>query len=167
MHIDFDNYEYNDIVRDILNNREFSKLENYKHHGINRLEHSKRVSFYSYKLCKKFKLDYVSAARGGLLHDFFKNDYKNSKRKKLLLEHPKYALYNAKKHFKLNKIEKDIIKSHMFPVNIKVIPKYKESLIVTLIDKIACIYERYTVCSGNIIFKYGNTILYAVLLLSE
>ena len=156
MFIDDDNYEYNNIVKDILENREYKKLENYKHHGINRLEHSKRVSFYSYKICKCFGLDYISASRGGLLHDFFKNNYKKYSRKKLLIEHPTYALYNARKYFKLNEIEKDIIKSHMFPINIKTIPRYKESLIVTIIDKVACIYERYAVCSSNIIFKYSR-----------
>ena len=65
MHIDFDNYEYNAIVKDILDNREFKKLEGYKHHRINRFEHWKRVSFYAYKFCKKLLLDYVSASRGG------------------------------------------------------------------------------------------------------
>lgn len=167
MYIDFDNYEYNDIVKDILENREFKKIENYRHHGINRLEHSKRVSFYSYKICKKFNLDYISAARGGLLHDFFLNSYKNKNRNKLLTNHPKYALYNAKKHFKLNSKEIDIIKSHMFPVNIKIIPKSLESYVVTFVDKLACIYERYAVCSGNIVFRFGNTFIYMFLLLND
>ena len=75
MHIHYDNYEYKNIVNDILCNREFKKLEDCKHHGIKRIEHSRRVSFISYKLCKKLGLDYVSAARGGLLHDFFMNKY--------------------------------------------------------------------------------------------
>ena len=76
MKIDFDNYEYKEIVKDILNNREFKKIELCPHHKINRLVHSKRVSYYSYKICKKLGFDYVSAARGGLLHDFFLNKYK-------------------------------------------------------------------------------------------
>ena len=50
MKIDFDNYEYKEIVKDILNNREFKKIELCPHHKINRLVHSKRVSYYSYKI---------------------------------------------------------------------------------------------------------------------
>ena len=164
MRIDIDFFEYNEIVKEILNNREFKKLEMYKHHGINRLEHSKRVSFYSYKICKKFNLDYVSAARGGLLHDFFMNTYKKYEKKTLLVSHPKLSLYNAKKHFKLNKKEVDIIRSHMFPINFKIIPKYKESLIVTLVDKVACVFERFYVCKGHIGFKLGKAFIYLFLL---
>lgn len=166
MYIDYDNNEYNDIVEDILNNREFKKIEGYKHHGTNRLEHSKRVSFYSYKICKFFKLDYVSAARGGLLHDFFINSYKKTVKRKLLVNHPMIALYNAKKHFKLNSMEKDIIKSHMFPVNLKIIPKYKESYIVTFVDKLACVYERYSVCIGNLGYNISKSFIYMIVLLN-
>ena len=105
MYIDFDNYEYNSIVNDILSNREFKKLEGCSHHSTTRFEHSKRVSFYAYKICKRFNLDYVSAARGGLLHDFFLNSYERGNCNKLLVNHPMVALYNSKKHFKLNEKE--------------------------------------------------------------
>ena len=60
MKIDFNNYEYNEIVYDIINNREFKKIELCPHHKGNRLEHSKRVSYISYRICKVFNLDYVS-----------------------------------------------------------------------------------------------------------
>lgn len=166
MHIDFDNYEYNEIVKDILNNREFKKLEGYSHHSTNRLDHSMRVSFYSYKMCKKLGLDYVSAARGGLLHDFFLNTYQKNSRNSLLINHPKLALYNSKKHFKLNEVEIDIIKSHMFPVNVKIIPKYNESFVITFIDKLACVYERIIGCKGSINYRLYKTFIYLFLLLS-
>ena len=78
MKIDINNYEYNEIIKDILNSREFKKIEACPHHKINRLEHSKRVSYFSYKVCKSLNLDYVSAARAGLLHDFFLNKYNNN-----------------------------------------------------------------------------------------
>ena len=167
MHIDYDNYEYKKIISDILNNREFKKIENYKHHSTNRLEHSLRVSFYSYKICKKIGLDYKSAARGGLLHDFFLNTYKDSIKRKLLQNHPYIALYNANKHFKLNDTEKDIIKSHMFPVNTKTVPKYKESYIITFVDKIACIYERYIGCKSKAEFGMIKVIMYMLLILNN
>lgn len=164
MHIDFDNFEYNNIISDILCNREFKKLEGRTHHSINRLEHCKRVSFYSYKICKKLNLDYVSAARGGLLHDFFINSYIKHNKKDLFFNHPEIALYNSKKHFKLNEKEKDIILTHMFPVNIKYKPKYKESYIITFVDKIACIYERYIGCKYKAQFNLGKLMIYAFLL---
>ena len=160
MYIAYDDYEYNNIVNDILCNREFKKLEDYKHHGINRIEHSRRVSFISYKLCKSLGLDYVSAARGGLLHDFFLNKYIKKKRTDLLLNHPAIALYNSKKHFKLNDMEKDIIKSHMFPVNMKYIPKYRESYIVSFADKLSCVYERVIGYKAKMRFCISKILVY-------
>lgn len=166
MHIDLDNSEYNNIIDDILCNKQYKKIEVCSHHGISRLEHCKRVSFYSYKICKKLNLDYVSAARGGLLHDFFNNRYATAKKKELLYKHPEIALYNSKKHFVLNEIEEDIVLSHMFPINIKYKPRYRESYIITFVDKVACIYERYIGCKNKARFKLGQHIIYVVLLLS-
>ena len=144
MKIDINNYEYRKITQDILKNREFKKLESFPHHRITRLEHCKRVSYLSYKVCKKLNLDYVSAARGGLLHDFFLNKYTLSNTRKLLLNHPVIAVRNAKKHFKLNDKEVNIIKCHMFPMNLKYIPKYKESYVVSIVDKVCWAYEKIT-----------------------
>lgn len=133
------------IVDDILNCEEFAKMREVKHHDSNRLQHSLRVSYYSYKLAKKLHLDYVSVARGGLLHDFFNErtvDYKKTRDKIKLYttNHPKMAVKNAKKYFEINNIEEDIIKSHMFPIDIK-IPKFAESWVVSGVDKAVSIYE--------------------------
>ena len=74
--------EYKKIVKDIFRNVEFKKLYNIEHHGISRMEHSIKISYYSYKIAKKLGMDYVSVARGGLLHDFFLDgDERNCKEK--------------------------------------------------------------------------------------
>lgn len=54
--------------------------------------------------------------------------------------HPKTALENASKLFSLNEKECDIILKHMWPVTIK-LPKYKESYIITLVDKYCALEE--------------------------
>ena len=46
------NRQYKNIVNDILINDDFNKLEEIVHHGLNRKDHSIRVSYYSYKLSK-------------------------------------------------------------------------------------------------------------------
>ena len=56
MKIDINDYEYKEIIKNIITNREFKKLETCPHHKSNRLEHSKRVSYYSYKVCKILKI---------------------------------------------------------------------------------------------------------------
>jgi len=130
--------EYYEIVEDILSNMEFRKTINYKHHYYSSIfDHSLYVSYYSYRITKKLKLDYISTARGALLHDFFLYDDRidhPEKGKNHWKEHPKTALRNASKHFTLNKIEQDIIINHMWPLT-KTIPKSKEAFVVTTVDK--------------------------------
>ena len=142
---EFQNKEYLNLVDDILNNKVFSRLSNYKHHGGNRKEHCIRVSYYSYKLAKKLNLDYKQVARAGLLHDFFLVDYKHACFKEkvgLLFNHSKIALDNSKKFFKISKKEQNIIVSHMFPIRL-FYPKSRESILVNFVDKSLAIYERF------------------------
>ena len=136
------NNDYDILVEDILNNDDFQCLNCIEHHGTSRMKHSKRVSYYSYLICKKLHLDYVSAARAGLLHDFFLSENDRTKRERFLsvFTHPKKALNNTTKHFDVNFIEQNIIVSHMFPLNI-MLPKYMESWIVSFVDKVVGTYE--------------------------
>lgn len=153
----YNDYEYNDLIKDILANDKFKKLNNCKHHGISRLEHSLRVSYYSYKISKKLKLDYKSTARAGLLHDFFiTDDLKGKKSKFSMFFHPYKALENSDIFFKLNDTEKDIIITHMFPTLPHKIPKYLESWVVTFVDKIIATYEFYNSYGKEYIYKLSN-----------
>jgi len=140
--------EYLYIVNDILENKEFNKLINAKHHGISRLEHSLRVSYFSYRVSKFLRLNYVDATRGGLLHDFyFDNENKNfSETVKEAFVHPKKAATTASNHFILSEKQSDIIKTHMFPyclLNLNA-PKFAESWVVSLVDKTVATYEMFT-----------------------
>ena len=136
-------FEYVDIVSDIINNEEFLKLKFYRHHDNTRLDHCLKVSYNAYKFAQKFNLDYKAAARAGLLHDFFYGDlrYINViERKYMLNAHPYFAYYNASKIFKLNEKEKDMILSHMFPISYEV-PRYKESILLDLVDDLEALKE--------------------------
>ena len=137
--------EYLYIINNILKNNEFKQMGTIKHHNTTRLNHSLKVSYYSYVIAKLLHLDYVDVARGGLLHDFYVNEVRNCKKikDKILLfstKHPDEALVNATNNFDLTEKEMNIIKSHMFPIDYK-LPKYAESWIVSLVDKILSIGE--------------------------
>lgn len=143
----YEDREYLSKVYDILENKEFQKMGNIIHHEGNRLDHSIRVSYYSYKLAKYLKLDSEKVARAALLHDFFLEDNQEATKKErviTMLKHPEYALENSKKYFELSSLEEDIILTHMFPVGPRV-PKYIESWMVDFIDDAASIYEKSTV----------------------
>ena len=137
--------EYLLIIDNIINNQEFSKMSNIKHHNTTRLNHCLKVSYISYKIAKVLHLDYEDIARGGLLHDFYNEEIRNCEKikDKVLLfstKHPDEAVINATNNFSLNDKEINIIKSHMFPVDYR-IPKYAESWIVSLVDKVLSIGE--------------------------
>lgn len=132
--------EFYAIIKDIYKHEEFLKLKQFYHHNSSIYAHSMDVAYFSYRVCKYLKLDYRSAARGGLLHDFFLYDWRDHDEPDLPrdkyhgIEHPRIALTNATKHFDLNDIEKDIIVKHMWPLTLAP-PRYKESYIVTFADK--------------------------------
>ena len=137
--------EFFHLVHDILRHEEFLKLKTYFHHTDYIYDHVLRVAYISYVISRVLKLDYRAAARGGLLHDFFLYDWRERKATdsaKALhgQEHPKIALANAKKYFAVNEREADIIVKHMFPKT-KIMPRYLESVVVSISDKIATSYE--------------------------
>lgn len=139
--------KYYICVDDIINLHELRDLENIVHHiSSTRFQHCLNVSYYSYIVCRKFGLNARSAARAGLLHDLFYYDRKeyNSRRTKdqpsHSVMHSETALRNAERLTKLSKLERDIIVKHMWPVT-KKLPSYKETYIVTLIDKYCAVLE--------------------------
>lgn len=135
------NKEYLQIVENIFENKSFNQLKNERHHhNSNRFNHSVDVSYKTYKICKKLNLDYKSATRAALLHDFFFDEEFTTK-KEMMLKHPKLAVQNASKITTLNKKEINIIESHMYPISGK-IPRYKESVIVDLVDDYVSVKEK-------------------------
>ena len=128
---------YNDCVGDLIKTEIVQSMDQYIQHGnITCLDHCKNVSLKSFKICKLLNLDYKSAARGALLHDFFLYDWHIPGSHVGLhgFRHSKISLENAEKHFDINNKEKDIISSHIWPLTLRP-PKYKESFVVTLVDK--------------------------------
>lgn len=136
-----------DCIYDILETPELESLEYFIHHkNSTRLEHCLSVSYYSYKIAKAMGYDYRSTARGALLHDFYfyegQGQNLSKKVKNHLRNHPKTALINAEKIFKLNDIERDCILKHMWPIS-PVPPKYAESRIVCSMDKYCATLEAF------------------------
>ena len=104
--------EYMEHVGHLIDSAKVQRLGEITHHyHSTRLEHSINVSYTSYKLAKKFGWDAKSTARGGLLHDLFFYDWRDTKfNKSHAWIHPRIAVRNAQKLTSLNKIEKDINK---------------------------------------------------------
>ena len=157
------------VIHTIIHNETVQQMKNYRQHcDTSCYKHCLYVAYYTYVVCKKLKLDYISATRAAMLHDLFLYDW----RKEYIDEdfdglhaftHPKIALRNSMKLFDLNKKEQDIILKHMWPVTIS-FPKYIESYIVTFMDKYSAIRESYVYFQSNL--KKKNLYKYAYVSLS-
>ena len=151
------------IVNNILNNDEFLKIKKIEHHGISRYDHSLKVSYYSYRIAKALHLDYEQTAVGGLLHDFFLSPEDRTQKDRLVsvFTHPKQAVDMAKSQFDLTTKEIDMIRSHMFPINLSV-PKYAESWIVSMVDKCVATNEFAIKFRFRLKYAYNLFLLFAI-----
>ena len=134
------------IISDMIENNTVKQMNDFKqHYETTCFEHCLVASYYCYLLCKKFNLDYISCSRAAMVHDLFLYDWRkrqNGRKGLHAFTHPQTAYDNASKLFDLNEKEKDIIVKHMWPVTLA-LPKYKESYILTLVDKYCALNESY------------------------
>ena len=132
---------FDSIAKEMLSNKKFLRLSHESHHGITRLDHSLNVAKKVYKYAIKFNLDYVSATRAAIVHDFFTNAEFISNHGLIQgVVHPDIALANARGEFEINDMEANMIESHMFPLSV-VVPKSKEAWLLTAVDKMQAVYE--------------------------
>lgn len=116
-----------------------------QHKGTSTFVHCRNVAIYSFYLARKFgwEVDEEALVRGAMLHDYYlyntadmtMTDYQHGTR------HPQLALDNAQKRFRLTPKEKNIIRSHMWPLTLTHVPKSKEAFLVSLADKYCALRE--------------------------
>jgi len=158
----FADMEYLDCIRELIGHEMVRSMKNYiQHSDIDCLEHSLYVSYSSYLVCRRMGLDYRSAARGGLLHDFFLYDWHIEKPDRGLhgFAHPRIALRNANQYFHLNELEQDIISRHMWPLTVTP-PKYKETCIVIATDKYCALMEIFDFGKRKNVHRLQNLLFY-------
>ncbi len=144
--------EYRQLVEELFAVDVVENLATCRHHKGSRLQHSLNVSYYSFMLAKLLKFDAESVARGGLLHDLFHYDFRDTDitAKEHVYAHPKAALENAKALCELSDVEEDIILNHMWPTCPQKGKHHKETYLVSMVDKycacleIAHVFTKYT-----------------------
>lgn len=146
MYFTQDEKEYiTECISDLLRSDQVQQMRAFiQHADVSCLEHCIFVAYTSFWLCERLGIsaDRRSMLRGALLHDFFLYDWHEKSDRKGLhgFTHPRTALNNAQRQFDLNELEKDIILRHMWPLTL-IPPKYRESYIVSLSDKICSVME--------------------------
>ena len=116
-----------------------------QHRGNPTFAHCRSVAVASFRLAQRlgWRIDEDSLARGAMLHDFHLYTRKEAHVNCIghAFGHPKRALQNAERVFSLNGKEKNIIRSHMWPLTLFSLPRSKEAFLVTLADKYCALRE--------------------------
>lgn len=123
------------------------ELRRFRQHGtISVYDHSVGVARTALTIARKLRLrvDEASLVRGALLHDYFLYDWHVPDENRPLhgFYHPKAALQNARRDFRINRREEDIIRRHMFPLTLHP-PTTREGLLVCLADKVCAVRETF------------------------
>lgn len=140
------NEEFYEVIEDLAEHPVVLEMKKYPHHcATDCYRHCMNVAYYNYRLCRLFGLDAKSAARGGMLHDLFLYNWHTHTKETgdhfHAMTHPGQALKNARKHFRLNRVEEDVIARHMWPVTFLRLPRTFEGFIATWTDKYCGICE--------------------------
>lgn len=131
---------------DIISSPLFLQEQQFIQHGdVSVFVHSLSVALMALYICRRFhiRVNEKSMTRGALLHDYFLYDWHEKAKwhKWHGFHHATTAAVNAERDFHVSDLEADIIRRHMFPLNIRRIPRSREGAIVCLADKICATRE--------------------------
>ena len=122
-------------------------MKSFTQHGMTSVfEHTISVAKYSLKMAnvlEKFgaKIDRRSLVRGAILHDYFLYDWHHHDGRWHGFTHSDSAARNAAEDFDISPREENIIKSHMWPLTLRHLPRSREAAIVCIADKLCSAKE--------------------------
>ena len=122
---------------------------NMQHKNTSTYKHARNVAYSSLILAKKLekrynlKFNYDELVEAAYLHDFCLYDWHTKDKRHRLhgFRHPKIAADTAKNICGINKAEQEMIRTHMWPLTITKVPKSKEALLISVVDKAQAIKE--------------------------
>jgi uncharacterized protein len=147
---------------DILESESFQHSKEFVQHGsFSVWKHSMNVAKVSLQISQMlpFQFSEKELVRGALLHDYFQYDW--HKRRVGMKElrkfhqmhgfiHPEIAAQNAKRDFRIGKLENEIIRKHMWPLTITELPMCREAWVVTMADKYCSLLETMHMLKGDL-----------------
>lgn len=144
MTIDENIRDFYDCVKDLINTEEVQRMRSIHHHpGISCYHHSVFVAYVTFRLARKWGMDYVSVTQAALLHDLYLYDPKDRSQYygNQIFAHPEAALRNAWVLCgSLSPQQEDAIRTHMWPLA-KQMPHCKEAALVNFADKFCASLE--------------------------
>ena len=138
------NLEFDQMTGALLKDPKYCQMKQYIQHGrCSTYDHCIAVAKLCFLWGRKLPIEVKEKemVRGALLHDYYLYDWHNYDGKRHGFRHAKIAEKNASRDFKLSELEKEIIRCHMWPLNISSIPLCREALLVCLADKVVSTQE--------------------------
>ena len=138
--------EFVKIAREVMHSGRYREMKKYySHSDVTVYTHCVKVAYAAYSFAVKhgIRCDLKALVRGALLHDYYLYDWHDPNKgfRWHGFKHHRFALENAERDFVLSKRERNIIRSHMFPLTFWQIPRCREAWLVTLADKIVATEE--------------------------
>ena len=138
------------IYQSFLHDERIIRMKEFKmHRGSNCYEHTFKVvkrAMHHVEISRKKNIKPEIVLLGAILHDYYLYDWRvdRSKLKGHAKNHVQIALENASKDFNISPEVKEVIGTHMWPINIKQYPKSREAKIVSINDKLVALCEAFT-----------------------
>ena len=138
--------EFVKLARAVMHSGRYQEMKKYySHSDVTVYTHCVKVAYAAYSFAVKhgIKCDLKALVRGALLHDYYLYDWHDPNKgfRWHGFKHHRFALQNAERDFVLSKRERNIIRSHMFPLTFWQLPMCREAWLVTLADKIVATEE--------------------------
>lgn len=138
--------EADGVLEALRQNPKVRQMRAYPQHGsVTTYDHCESVTRLSRRLNRLLRLhaDETALVRGGMLHDFYLYDWHEKDRAHALhgFRHPDWAAENAARYVGVSGKEREIIRSHMWPLTITRIPRSREAWLVCAADKLCALME--------------------------
>lgn len=127
------------------------EMKEFCQHGtVSTYQHCVSVAWLSFSINDTLHIgsDEKSLVRAAFLHDYYGYDWHGTANKAHAVNHPVIAEQRAARDFPLTDKERNIIRSHMWPLPPTRIPTCREAWLVCVSDKVCALYETLF-CRGN------------------
>lgn len=137
---------FEETAREVVGRARYDEMKKWiSHSDVTVYQHCIKVARTADRLAERLGVDCDRRAliRGALLHDYYLYDWHDPNKgfRWHGFKHHRFALLNAERDFVLSKRERNIIRTHMFPLTFWEIPRCREAWLVTLADKIVATRE--------------------------
>jgi uncharacterized protein len=137
---------FSEIAAEVIGKARYDEMKQYvSHSDITVYQHCIKVARTAYDLAIRYHIscDMRALVRGALLHDYYLYDWHDPSKgfRWHGFKHHRFALRNAERDFLLSRRERNIIRTHMFPLTFWDVPRCREAWLVTLADKIVATEE--------------------------